>query len=319
MINDDQINKMKKLLNRDKSSDEIPYSYPGEPFNKFTRKENTSFETFCPNFNCSDYNAVIGWEGQSYQYGYKEGFFNIAHMAIVPAKYYSDSLVYPIIFNYRQYLELVLKENILRFQIFFRLPITDTKTHDLKFLLDELMNILDSNSLGFLISSTQKKVILDFHEIDPQSDAFRFVFNTRGSLSHKYEHKQISLWNLHFTMNEIYNDFTNIDYFFDQDEDSVDSCFNDKYLAPQYQSIIVAISQFFTIRGNKRDIDNLDKLKNILLKFEHQLSQKEKFSFVESSIIQISTTEYEATLDEIDLTIIITVNNQQKIDNIKVK
>lgn len=314
MFNNDQINEMKKFLNRDKSSDEIPIYNPGGTFNKFTRKKNASFETFRPNFNCSDYNAVIGWEGQSYQYGYKEGFFKIAHMAIVSAKIYSDYLVYPIIFNYRQYLELVLKESILKFQIFFRLPIIITKTHDLKFLLNELMNILNSHNLGFLISSTQKKVILDFHKIDPHSDAFRFVFNAHGNLSHTYDHKHINLLDLHYTMNEIYNDFTNMDYFFEKG-----SFFEDQYLAPLYQSIIVAISEFFAIKGNKKGINTLNKLKSILMRFEHQLSQEKKFSFTKSSIIQISPTKYEATICELGLTIIISVNNDQNIEHIKIK
>lgn len=158
MINNDQIKEIKKFLNRDKSSDEIPIYNPGGTFNKFTRKKNASFETFRPNYNYPDYNAVIGWDGQSYYYGYKEGFFQAAHMSIKPAKYYSDSLVYPIIFNYRHYLELVLKENILRFQIFFRLPITYKKTHNLMRLLDELESILVPNNLGFLISPTQKRL-----------------------------------------------------------------------------------------------------------------------------------------------------------------
>ncbi|QIW79950.1 hypothetical protein [Bacillus tequilensis] len=313
MINNDQINEMKKFLNRDKSSDEIPIYNPGGQFNKFTRKNNTSFETFCPNYNYPDYNAVIGWDGESYYYGYKEGFFQAAHMSIKLAKYYSDSLVYPIIFNYRHYLELVLKENILRFQIFFRLPITYTKTHNLIRLLDELESILVPNNLSFLISPAQKKVIQDFHKIDSQNDAFRFVFNTQGSLSHAYDHKQISLWNLHFTMNEIYNDFTNIDYLF-----VPNGIFHDDYLTPQHQSFIVAISEFFKVREN-RNFNSFNKLKSILLNFEHQLSQSVKYKFAESGIVQISPARYEATLYELSLTIIISVNNVQDIDHIKIK
>ncbi|MGG3399259.1 hypothetical protein ABER78_20590 [Bacillus velezensis] len=311
MINVDQI---KEFLDRGKSQDDIPCSYLTDAFNKVTRKESVNFETFCPNYNYPDYNAVIGWDGQSYYYGYKEGFFQAAHMSIKPAKYYSDSLVYPIIFNYRHYLELVLKENILRFQIFFRLPITYKNTHNLIWLLDKLESILVPNNLGFLISPTQKKVIQDFHKIDSQNDAFRFVFNTEGSLSHTYDHKQISLWNLHFTMNEIYNDFTNIDYLF-----VPNAVFHDEYLTPQHQSFIVAISAYFTVKSNRKSINSFNKLKSILLNFEHRLSQSVNYKFVQSGIVQISPNRYEATLCELGLTIIISVNNDQNIEHIKIK
>lgn len=314
MINGDQIKEIKEFLDRGKTQDDIPCSYLTDAFNKVTRKESVNFETFCPNYNYPDYNAVIGWDGQSYYYGYKEGFFQAAHMSIKPAKYYSDSLVYPIIFNYRHYLELVLKENILRFQIFFRLPITFKKTHNLMWLLDKLESILIPNNLGFLISPTQKKVIQDFHKIDSQNDAFRFVFNTEGSLSHTYDHKQISLWNLHFTMNEIYNDFTNIDYLF-----VPNAVFHDEYLTPQHQSFIVAISAYFTVSGNRKSINSFNKLKSILLNFEHRLSQSVNYKFVECGIVQISPNRYEATLCELGLTIIIYVNNDQNIEHIKIK
>ncbi|MGO0713250.1 hypothetical protein P5408_010495 [Bacillus subtilis] len=313
MFTVDEIKNIKNAFNDLKSPENLPFSYIDEKFNKVIKKDNTNFKTFCPNYCHVDYNAVIGWEGQSYHYAYKEGFFSIAHLAILPAKHLSDSLVYPIIYNYRQYLELVLKENILRFQIFFRLPITNTKTHDLKFLLNTLIDILDSFNLGFLISSIQKKVILDFHEIDENNDAFRFVYDRQGDLNHRYDHKQINLLNLHYTMNEIYNDFNAIDYLFEPN-----SYFDDRTLSPIYQSFIVAFHEFLSLKRNKNGINSFNKLKSVILNFEHQLSSEMKFRFEESSIVQLSNTVYETTLNELGLTIIITVNNEI-IDSIQIK
>lgn len=125
-------------------------------------------------------------------------------------------LVYPIIFNYRHYLELVLKEFILKFETVFLLQAkSKLHTHDLKKLLDKLMEILEPQELGFLISSKQKKVIMDFHEIDSKNDAFRYIYDTKGNLNHDYKQKEFNLLEVHYTMNEIYNDFNALDYIFD--------------------------------------------------------------------------------------------------------
>ncbi|PLS07615.1 hypothetical protein [Bacillus halotolerans] len=314
MFKPEEISKIKAAFIDLKTPVNISFPYIDEQLNEIRKTNDNKFETFSTDNDFSyHYNAVIGWEGQSYQYGYKEGFFKIAHMAIVPSAHQSDIMVYPIIFNYRHYLELVLKENLFRFQILFRLPISNKVDHKLDTLLEELIGILESRNLGFLISSKQKKVIQDFHNIDSKNDAFRYVYDIEGNLNHQYEHKMFNLLSLHYTMNEIYNDFNAIDYLFEYG-----SFFDDKYLNPEYEGLIVALNSFFTKKTNRKGINSPKKLLSIVLRFEHEFSNGEIFKFVENTFAQVSETEFEAGNKEFSLTIIIYVIDQ-KINAIRIK
>ncbi|MGG0391054.1 hypothetical protein ABEZ76_24195 [Priestia megaterium] len=271
----DDIKAIKNTFKNLKEGNTIPFPLIDDYYNRIIRKENNKFETFKPNYKHFDFNAVIGWEGQSFHYGYKEGFFNIAHGAIEEAKLFPDTLVYPIIYNYRQYLELVLKENIIRFEILFRLPISSSITHNLSKLLDRLIEILEPKNLGFLISSTQKKVIDDFMKIDQKNDAFRFVYDTKGNFNHEYKHTQINLLELHFTMNEVYNDFKAIDYLFEYG-----SFFDDDYLIPLNEGLIMALNNHF--KGHTK-VD-LKKLKSLVSGFKYNFSDKVIFKLDNRSI-----------------------------------
>lgn len=216
LFKSDEINKIKEDFENFKSDKHIVFPYIDDKFNEVRRTEEREIETFRCDFS-SPANAVIGWEGQDMHYAYSEGFFNIAHNAIVPAHTQSDILIYPIIFNYRHYLELVLKEYISKFENVFRYKSKFNQiTHNLDELLKQLMKILEAQKLGFLISSKQKKVIRDFHNIDRKNDAFRYIYDKRGNLNHNYKHERIDLLNVHFTMNEVYNDFKALEYIFNQ-------------------------------------------------------------------------------------------------------
>lgn len=60
-----------------------------------------------------DYNAIIGWSDQDMFHGYIEGFYMAAEKLARNYQGEVDYLVYPVIFNYRQYLELALKKYYL--------------------------------------------------------------------------------------------------------------------------------------------------------------------------------------------------------------
>jgi len=267
-----------------KEGDSVVSLLSNDYYKQILRKESDTFETFTGNFAYSAFNAVIGWEGQSYQYGYKEGFFKIAHQSIENTIHSSDILVYPIIYNYRQYLELVLKENITRFEILFRLPMSDLRTHDLKTLLEILLNILEDKNLGFLISPTHEKVIKDFMEIDPKNDAFRFVYDFQGNFNHEYKHKLINLHDLHFTMNEVYNDFNAVDYLFESG-----GFFDDEYLTPLNEGLIVSLNNYFP---RKKKNGNVKDLKELVSKFEYKFSDNVVFKLDVDSFKQEDENTY---------------------------
>lgn len=316
MFTSEDIDNIKKSFEYLKNYGDISFPYIPKEFNTIERVQNSDFESFAPDFSTDlGYNAVIGWEGQSYHYGLKEGFFNMAHMAIVPSVHISDTLVFPIIFNYRQYLELVLKENILRFEIFFRLPLSNTLTHDLTKLLDRFMEILVEHNLDFLISTTQQKVINDFMKIDSRNDAFRFVYDFKGNFNHEYDHKQINLLNLHYLMNEVYNDFSAIDYLFEPG-----TLFEDKFLIPIFEGLIVSLNSHLTgAKLNKqKGITPLQKLKSLVEKFEFKFDNDKIFKFESQSIVQLNENEYAASNEVFGVNIIINVINEE-IKSIRIK
>ncbi|AIF68361.1 hypothetical protein GZ22_18125 (plasmid) [Terribacillus saccharophilus] len=310
MVNVERVKEAFELLRK---PDNIPFPYISEHLNVVKRRENASFETFRPNFNRVEYNAVIGWEGQSYTYGYKEGFFNIAHAAIEPAAHIPDTLVFSIIFNYRQYLELVLKENITRFEILWECPMSNNKTHDLSILLDRLLELLKTRDYNFLISEVQKKVINDFMEIDSKNDAFRFVYDFEGQLSHKYDHKIINLLDLHYTMNEIYNDFNAIDYLFGADE-----ALENRYSHPSIEGLLVALNSYLTNGKNRKGINSLAKLKHLIFEFTFAFNEKStlKFDADDTNVTEMNETEYGVSNDY--FTIVLHVDNEE-IKSMRVK
>ncbi|MGE0910496.1 hypothetical protein ACQGRJ_09845 [Bacillus atrophaeus] len=307
MFKPEEISKIKEAFNDLKTPENIPFPFLDEQLNEIRKLDVNKCETFSTDGNFPYYyNAVIGWEGQSFRYGYKEGFFKIAHMAIVPSDQQSDVMVYPIIFNYRHYLELVLKENIFRFQILFRLPLSNKADHDLDTLLKDFINILESHNLGFLISAKQKKVIMDFHNIDSKNDAFRYVYDIKGNLNHSYDHKMFNLLRLHYIMNEIYNDFNAIDYLFEPG-----SFFDDKYLIPSYEGLIMALNSFFTNRTNRKGINSPKKLLNLVLSFKHEFCEGNIFKFSKNTFVQATENTFEVGNKDFDLTITISIKDQE--------
>ncbi|MEA1004877.1 hypothetical protein U6X16_04075 [Bacillus velezensis] len=314
MFKPEKICKIKEAFNDLKNPENIPFPFLDEELNEIRKIDVNKCETFSEDDDFPYYyNAVIGWEGQSFGYGYKEGFFKIAHMAIVPSDQQSDVMVYPIIFNYRHYLELVLKENLYRFQILFRLPLSNKTDHNLDELLKDFIKILESHNLGFLISTKQKKVIMDFHNIDSKNDAFRYVYDIKGNLNHSYDHKMFNLLRLHYIMNEIYNDFNAIDYLFEHG-----SFFDDKYLAPEYEGLIMALNSFLSHRSNRKGINSSKKLLSVVSRFKHEFHKGTIFKFEESTFKKVTKNKYEVGNKDFDLAISIFVTDQEEIEAISI-
>ncbi|HEY4759318.1 MAG TPA: hypothetical protein VIH42_01930 [Thermoguttaceae bacterium] len=130
------------------------------------------------------HNACINYAQDSwdlYAMGYKEAG-NILVENIKVTQSHQDMLVYPIIYLYRQYLELRLKI-ILR---------------DSRILLDENVDIQMTHNLNDLWGDTRKliriifkgdditplnvvgKIIIEFNSMDPESMAFRYPVDKNG-------------------------------------------------------------------------------------------------------------------------------------------
>lgn len=163
-----------------------------------------------------DTNADIGWMGQDFNYAFSEGFYQIAHFSYSRLGLESDTLIYPIFFNYRHYIELSLKTFIQEFKLYYELPISTNVDHDIAKLLVSLCQILDNNNLSFMLPNEIRTVIKEFHDLDPKNIKYRYAHAQNGDLSHEYKEKLISLKHLHFVMNTIHNYFFSITCLFDE-------------------------------------------------------------------------------------------------------
>ncbi|WP_156629561.1 hypothetical protein [Methylobacterium sp. Leaf85] len=117
-----------------------------------------------------------------------------------------DTLVWPIVFLYRQYLELELKEGIADFGAAAGIDANWT-THDLRTLWRSYKRTVDHYEIGGDVEATKAvaRAINEFAEIDPGSFSFRFPVNRDGSRIARDGHERIDLERLRDVMRGISN------------------------------------------------------------------------------------------------------------------
>lgn len=125
------------------------------------------------------YIATIGWQKNLsedyYAFGYIASFKDAGDILVeqkVP-----DLFIYPIMFCYRQYLELILKN------VYFRRKTTEEYTDFIKKVSHDLCKSWDNVKL-LLINDLKKKhidfieyVVMYFNKLDPSSYTFRYEYN----------------------------------------------------------------------------------------------------------------------------------------------
>ena len=111
--------------------------------------------------------------------GYKDSADNLLELSMKGG--FLEANIFPIVFLYRQYLELLFKN------IIAKMPQDDVSIeglHNLKGMWEYISrifeedNVLDTNSLEFI-----KVVVLEFHDIDPKSSNFRYFFKYGNKLT----------------------------------------------------------------------------------------------------------------------------------------
>lgn len=114
-----------------------------------------------------------------------DGYKFAADLAVAHCNEYGserDILVYPIVFNYRQFIELSLKYQIATYGKLANIgPVWNT--HKLDDLWDHFQKILDAygTSDPDEADSTVSYVIAEFSKIDPKSDAYRYPVDRNGA------------------------------------------------------------------------------------------------------------------------------------------
>jgi len=118
-----------------------------------------------------------------YAEGYKEAG-DIVSKWVNDNKILQDSLVYPIVFLYRQYIELVLKDIIGSMNKIekgkYEFP---TKNHNINELWKDVKTLLKNNDIKMASEDLLNvdNILMQFSDHDPSSETFRYPFYTDGS------------------------------------------------------------------------------------------------------------------------------------------
>ena len=145
-------------------------------------------------------NSCLG-DRFSTNYSYALGYLNAANIlvdyAISNPNNIKDKLVYPVCFNYRQFIELTLKQLIIYAEKFYskseylgyEYKKTTTlhsdrlmSTHSLEKLLKWLIEILACVA-EYEFEQSKIDLVIEFHNIDPDGQKFRYPIQRNNDLS----------------------------------------------------------------------------------------------------------------------------------------
>lgn len=165
--------------------------------------------------------AHFGWGLKSQFYGYIKGYKSVSDAAVdlaVNSKDIAklDTYVFPIIFNYRQFLELSLKSLYLDYsddEPKTRLETIKKVSHDLMKMWDKVEPILLSTNDGTdhkKMIAIVKSYVKQYHDMDEGSFNFRYPITKQMTPVFKKE-ERIDLVNLKQRIGELSNFFDGMD------------------------------------------------------------------------------------------------------------
>lgn len=145
---------------------------------------------------------------------YYNGFKLIADTAVdnllenAHANMLKDQLVFPIIFNYRHFIELILKKYAIKYKI-EKIDLNNLG-HSLMFYWKVVKPLLlevhkEQKDVNEVISATES-YIEEFSELDSGSFRFRYPFSKGESLTPSFDEDfHVDYVQLKYRMNELYN------------------------------------------------------------------------------------------------------------------
>lgn len=124
--------------------------------------------------------AKINWAGPDFWCVYADGYKRAAEVLIESSKnlniYEINTIIFPILFLYRQYVELSLKEVIAYGQYLDSKGSMPDKEHDLKKLWLSARNYIVTYYQSFDQLSRIERLIYELHDLDPTSQGARYPF-----------------------------------------------------------------------------------------------------------------------------------------------
>jgi len=131
-------------------------------------------------------NACLNWSGDAmelYILGYKKAADNLVAQVMETSRH-QDSLVFPVCFLYRQYIELRLKEVIRSGRRLLDEPGVFPPHHKIQHLWDCAVSILKkvfAEEIEPPDLSIASHVVAEFSKLDPESVAFRYPIDKQGA------------------------------------------------------------------------------------------------------------------------------------------
>ncbi len=143
-----------------------------------------------------------------------EGYKKAADLMVkksVETRSERDFLVFPVIFNYRQFIELSLKYLISHYGSIVDIE-PNWKTHDLAILWPEFLRMLDryGTSDPNEVDPIVGQIIAEFSKIDPKSYSYRYPVDIKGEPI-PIKKSDLSLEKLADVMNGVAGYFTGCD------------------------------------------------------------------------------------------------------------
>lgn len=168
------------------------------------------------------FNACVGNNGwqelESYGDGYDEAV-KVIYEAMISNSGLLDIMIHPMVFSARHRIELFLKASIKLIDKLRQDPkISDTKlikTHDLKSLwniYENLANNCDSRLKVHI--DNQKEIVLEFAEIDPTAETFRYPYS-QSDQKHLIKTPVINIKSFYKRYTELSEDMRNMTYLLD--------------------------------------------------------------------------------------------------------
>ncbi len=124
--------------------------------------------------------AKINWAGPDFWCVYADGYKRAAELLIESTKnlniYETNTIIFPILFLYRQYVELSLKEVIAYGQYLDSRGSLPDKEHDLKKLWLSARNYIVTYYRTFEQLNRIEQLVYEVHDLDPTSQGARYPF-----------------------------------------------------------------------------------------------------------------------------------------------
>lgn len=147
------------------------------------KADNKTFNSLNPT-----YNACVGDNGGFYMYAYVKGYKEAVEILlekVLTERYLLDSLVYPIIYNARHYVELSLKASIDNLKYINQIlgnkcDLIKTKTHQISHLWNIERDLSSADIRYKNVVSKLEEFIQDYSDMDDSAETFRFPTDHKG-------------------------------------------------------------------------------------------------------------------------------------------